>query len=113
MGLEKFVVPSDIGGRYSVLTDVGLIPIAAAGLNIRELLSGALTASKEYTVLFKENNALRYAALRQQYREAGKDIEIFASYEPKLNYIKEWLKQLRIRRKGWTWDIPSFCNFYN
>lgn len=94
MGLEKFVVPSDIGGRYSVLTDVGLIPIAAAGLNIRELLSGALTASKEYTVLFKENNALRYAALRQQYREAGKDIEIFASYEPKLNYIKEWLKQL-------------------
>ncbi len=103
-GYETFVVPDDIGGRYSVLTAVGLLPIAAAGCDIDALMEGAAAMRKELTEMaaassedaeeLEVNDAVSYAALRQQLYSWDKYIEIFESYDPDLKMFSEWLKQL-------------------
>lgn len=93
-GYETFVVPGDIGGRYSVLTAVGLLPIAVAGVDIEELMNGAKIARSEYSVLDSKNNAMRYAIARNLLHQRGKDIEMLVSYNPKLSFVQEWFKQL-------------------
>ena len=94
-GYETFVVPDEIGGRYSVLTAVGLLPIAAAGCDIDALMAGAASMREELTEKPEElNEALCYAALRQQLYDWDKYIEIFANYDPDLRLLGEWLKQL-------------------
>lgn len=90
-----FSIPEDIGGRYSVLTPVGLLPIAASGIDITEVLKGAKDAYKAYTSKdYMENDALLYAAIRNLLYKSGKLIEVLVSYEPKLSYFGEWYKQL-------------------
>ena len=91
-GYESFVVPEDIGGRYSVLTAVGLLPISVAGIDIDEMLSGAKKMMKPQ--LFLEDDAAMYAVARSRLFSSGKVIEVFESYEPRLFYFCEWLKQL-------------------
>ena len=92
---ETFVVPDDVGGRYSVLTPVGLLPIAVAGIDIVELLEGASFAEKVYANDDLDNNdAYKYAAYRNILNRKGKDIEIMSSYEPSMHYFIEWFKQL-------------------
>ena len=94
-GYEEFVVPDDIGGRFSVLTAVGLLPIAAAGCDIDALMEGAASMREELTKDREEiNEALCYAALRQQLYDWDKYIEIFVNYDPDLRLLGEWLKQL-------------------
>jgi len=94
-GYETFVVPDDIGGRYSVLTAVGLLPIAAAGIDIDDLMAGAAEAMAEYgDADLEKNDAYRYAVIRNILYSSGKKIEILASYEPSLHYLAEWWKQL-------------------
>jgi len=94
-GYESFVVPDNIGGRYSVLTPVGLLPIAAAGINIKAMLRGAKAAKTAYTKqsIYK-NDVHMYVALRNLLLRDQKVIEMLINYEPKLNYIAEWWKQL-------------------
>jgi len=89
-----FVVPDDIGGRYSVLTAVGLLPIAAAGINIDEIMQGAKDAYNEYAVYSKDNEAYKYVAIRNLLYRNGKKIEMLINYEPSLFYLGEWWKQL-------------------
>lgn len=94
-GYETFVVPDDIGGRFSVLTAVGLLPIAVSGADIDKLMEGA--ASGRALALekpFEENDSLKYAALRNILLRKGKVIEILANYEPSVHYVSEWWKQL-------------------
>jgi len=94
-GYETFVIPDDIGGRYSVLTAVGLLPIAAAGLNIDRMLEGAQHAYQTYlTDDLMNNEAYQYAAVRNALYRKGKTIEIMVNYEPNLHYFAEWWKQL-------------------
>lgn len=94
-GYESFVIPDEIGGRYSVLTAVGLLPIAVAGIDTDELLRGSHEAFIEYkNPNLKENECYKYALSRQLLNRRGKDIEILVSYEPSLQYIGEWWKQL-------------------
>jgi len=94
-GYETFVVPDDIGGRYSVLTAVGMLPIAVAGLNIDELMAGAAEARENYlTDNLAENDAYVYAVYRNILYNSGKQIEILANYEPCLHFVGEWWKQL-------------------
>ena len=94
-GYESFVVPDDIGGRYSVLTAVGLLPIAAAGCDIEELMAGAASMREELTADPEDfDEAICYAALRQQLYDWDKYIEIFVNYDPDLRLFAEWLKQL-------------------
>ena len=94
-GYDTYVVPDDVGGRYSVLTAVGLLPIAAAGGDIDALMEGAESARKYLCETAKDDNdALTYAAIRQQLYRSGKYIEIFANYDPDLRLFGEWLKQL-------------------
>ena len=94
-GYETFVVPDDVGGRYSVLTPVGLLPIAAAGADIRSLLGGAADALREYLAAPpEENDACRYAALRHMLFESGRAVEILVSYEPALASLGLWWQQL-------------------
>ncbi|MFI3251629.1 MAG: glucose-6-phosphate isomerase [bacterium] len=90
-GYKTFVVPDDVGGRFSVLSAVGLLPIACSGVDINQLLSGAKEASKNY--LNKNNDAVKYALIRNVLH-LTKDIEIFVTYEPKLKLLAEWWKQL-------------------
>jgi len=100
-GYESFVVPNDVGGRFSVLTAVGLLPIAVSGANIDELMEGA--ASGRESALnqpFEENDALCYAAVRNILHRKGKSVEILANYEPSLQYISEWWKQLYGESEG-------------
>ena len=92
-GYETFVIPDNVGGRYSVLTPVGLLPIAAAGIDIDKIITGAKTAMKKYSVV-EDNECYKYAVLRNILYKKGKKIEILASYEPKLHYFMEWWKQL-------------------
>lgn len=95
MGYESFIVPDDIGGRFSVLSAVGLLPIAAAGFDIDELMAGANEAMQYYTESsFEENEAMQYVAVRNQLYRSGKKMEILVNYEPKLKTISEWWKQL-------------------
>lgn len=94
-GWETFVVPDSVGGRFSVLTPVGLLPIAAAGHDIKALMDGANAARKEYTATdIRENDAYAYAALRNILYRKGKFSEILINYEPSLQYFGEWWKQL-------------------
>ena len=100
-GYESFVVPDDVGGRFSVLTAVGLLPIAVAGIDIDRLMSGAAAARKSALEKpYKENPALLYAAMRNIIHRKGKAIEILANYEPSLHYISEWWKQLYGESEG-------------
>ena len=92
---ETFVIPDNVGGRYSVLTAVGLLPIAASGINIDELMEGARTAQDRYSdENLKYNECYKYAALRNVLYEEEKNIEILVTYEPKMHYFIEWWKQL-------------------
>lgn len=94
-GYETFVVPDDVGGRFSVLTAVGLLPIAVAGIDIDELMLGARNAQNEFCDTDLEKNAaLKYAAVRNCFYNKGKKMECFVSYEPNMTMFNEWLKQL-------------------
>ena len=94
-GYETFVVPDDVGGRFSVLTAVGLLPIAVAGIDIDELMLGARNAQNELCDTDLEKNAaLKYAAVRNCFYNKGKKMECFVSYEPNMTMFNEWLKQL-------------------
>ena len=94
-GYEMFVIPDDVGGRYSVLTPVGLLPLAAAGYNINDMVEGAKRAMQDASdPLLSNNVAYQYAAYRYMLYQQGKKIEMLASYEPNMQYINEWWKQL-------------------
>ncbi|MCR5474991.1 MAG: glucose-6-phosphate isomerase [Lachnospiraceae bacterium] len=100
-GYESFVVPDDVGGRFSVLTAVGLLPIAVSGADIDKLMEGAKAAREEaLTAPFEENSALKYAAVRNILLRKGKQIEIMANYEPSVHFISEWWKQLYGESEG-------------
>ena len=101
MGYETFVVPDDIGGRFSVLSAVGLLPICAAGFDIDQLMLGAREQMEEaLTKDFEENPSIKYAAMRNILYRDGKKIEILVSYEPKLRNVMEWWKQLYGESEG-------------
>ncbi|MBR6618575.1 MAG: glucose-6-phosphate isomerase [Oscillospiraceae bacterium] len=93
-GYETFVVPDDVGGRFSVLTAVGLLPIAAAGCDIDKLMEGAAKAQKAYEADFEENDCYKYAALRNILYRKGKSTELLVSYDPSFAMMSEWYKQL-------------------
>ena len=94
-GYETFVIPDEIGGRYSVLTAVGLLPIAVAGIDISKIMEGALSGQEDYNnENIEENPCYQYAALRNILYRKGKAIEILVNYEPSLQYFAEWWKQL-------------------
>lgn len=93
-GYETFVIPDDVGGRFSVLTPVGLLPIACSGVDIDELMAGARAAQNDYTAPFAENDCYKYAAIRNILNRKGKEIEMLINYEPRLHYFGEWWKQL-------------------
>ena len=100
-GYETFVVPDDVGGRFSVLTAVGLLPIAASGADIDALMAGAAFARENaLNAPFEENNSLQYAALRNIFLRKGKSVEVTANYEPSLHYVSEWWKQLYGESEG-------------
>ena len=94
-GYETFVVPDDVGGRFSVLTAVGLLPIAVSGADIDKLMEGA-ASGRELALnnKFEDNDALKYAAVRNILHRKGKAVEILANYEPSVHYVSEWWKQL-------------------
>ena len=94
-GYETFVIPDYVGGRYSVLTAVGLLPIAAAGIDISEIMAGAKDAMERYSdPNLKNNECYQYAAVRNILHAKGKNIELMINYEPSLHYFGEWWKQL-------------------
>ena len=101
-GYPTFVIPDDVGGRFSVLTPVGLLPLAAAGVDIAALVRGAQEMERATAdgTPFEKNPAAVYAAVRNELYEGGKKIEILGSYEPKLQYINEWWKQLYGESEG-------------
>ena len=101
-GYPTFVIPDDVGGRFSVLTPVGLLPLAVAGVNIAELVRGAreMEHATGEEVPFAENPSARYAVVRNELYRSGKRIEILGSYEPRLQYINEWWKQLYGESEG-------------
>ncbi len=101
MGYETFVVPDNIGGRFSVLTAVGLLPIAVAGIDIEQLMAGAKEGEEKYSnPNLLENDAYKYAAIRNILYNKGKTVEIMANYTPELTYISEWWKQLYGESEG-------------
>lgn len=113
-GYEAFVIPDDVGGRYSVLTAVGLLPIAAAGINIDEMLNGAKNAYQDFknsSVL--ENECYQYAAIRNILYNKGKTLELMANYEPSLSCLGEWWKQLFGESEGKDLKgiFPATVNF--
>ena len=100
-GYETFVIPDNVGGRFSVLTTVGLLPIACAGINIEKLMSGAKLAQDNYNdSKLKYNECYQYAVLRNILYKQNKTVEVFANYEPRLHYMTEWLKQLYGESEG-------------
>lgn len=100
-GYESFVVPDDVGGRFSVLTAVGLLPIAVSGADIDRLMEGAANGRrKALEAPYEENGALLYAAIRNILLRKGKNVEIVANYEPSLHYVSEWWKQLYGESEG-------------
>lgn len=100
-GYETFVVPDDVGGRFSVLTAVGLLPIAVAGIDIDELMAGAKEAQDSLNAeSVEENDVLKYAAVRNAFYNKGKKLECFVSYEPCMAMFNEWLKQLFAESEG-------------
>ena len=101
-GYKTFIIPDDVGGRFSVLTPVGLLPIAVAGINIRELVKGAadMEQATDEKVPFAQNIASVYAATRNALYAKGKKVEILANFHPKMHYIGEWWKQLYGESEG-------------
>ena len=100
-GYETFVVPDDVGGRFSVLTAVGLLPIAVSGADIDKLMEGAASGRElALNQPFESNDALQYAAIRNILHRKGKTVEILANYEPSLHYVSEWWKQLYGESEG-------------
>ena len=101
-GYASFVIPDNVGGRFSVLTPVGLLPIAVAGFDIRAFVKGAVEMEKATAadVSFEENLAAQYAAVRNAIYASGKKIEILVNYQPKLHYVSEWWKQLYGESEG-------------
>ena len=100
-GYQTFVVPDDVGGRFSVLTAVGLLPIAVSGADTDKLMEGAASGRKmALEAPFEENDALQYAALRNIMLRKGKAVEILANYEPSVHYVSEWWKQLYGESEG-------------
>ncbi|WP_177160025.1 glucose-6-phosphate isomerase [uncultured Fusobacterium sp.] len=97
---ETFTIPDDVGGRFSVLTPVGLLPIAAAGIDIDALMAGAREAQNDYTAPYAENDCYKYAAVRNLLLRKRKCIELLINYEPKLHYVAEWWKQLYGESEG-------------
>lgn len=94
-GYESFVIPDDVGGRYSVLTAVGLLPIATAGLDIDKMMAGAAAAADKYSnPNLAENQSYQYAAVRNALYRKGKSIELLVNFEPSLHFVSEWWKQL-------------------
>lgn len=115
-GYKTFVIPDNVGGRFSVLTPVGLLPIACAGFNIKKLVEGAIAMEKacDISVPFSENPAAQYAAVRNGlYSEVGKKIEIIVNFQPKLHYFSEWWKQLYGESEGKDGKgiFPASCDF--
>lgn len=115
-GYKTFVIPNNVGGRFSVLTPVGLLPIACAGFDIKALVNGAADMEKATapSVPFAENIAAQYAAVRNAlYTEKGKKIEIMVNYQPKLHFIAEWWKQLYGESEGKEHKgiFPASCDF--
>lgn len=112
-GYETFVVPDDVGGRYSVLTAVGLLPIAVAGCDIEALMAGAAEAQKELTADFDNNDCYKYAALRNILYRKGKNVEMLVSYEPSFVTMAEWYKQLFGESEGKDQKglMPTSCIF--
>lgn len=113
-GYETFVIPDDVGGRFSVFTPVGLLPIAASGIDIDRLMEGARSARETaITAGFDTNAALRYAAYRYYFYKTGKEIEILANYEPSFHYVFEWWKQLFGESEGKNSKglVPVFGDF--
>ena len=100
-GYKRYIVPDDIGGRYSVMTPVGLLPIAASGVDLDAFLQGFRGAEQEYAEeCIETNQAYRYALARNLLLDQGKSIEIFTQYKPRLSYLSEWLKQLYGESEG-------------
>ena len=99
-GYETFVIPDDVGGRFSVLTAVGLLPIAAAGIDIDEMMKGAQDARAEFEKPFDDNICYQYAAIRNILNRKGKCIELMVNYEPALTFFSEWWKQLYGESEG-------------
>ncbi|MDD4922468.1 MAG: glucose-6-phosphate isomerase [Bacteroidales bacterium] len=101
-GYKTYVIPDNIGGRYSVLTPVGLVPIAVAGFDIKQLVAGAVAMEKVCgpDTSFEENPAAVYAATRNELYKSGKKIEIMVNYHPKLHFVSEWWKQLYGESEG-------------
>jgi len=112
-GYETFVVPDDVGGRFSVLTAVGLLPIAAAGADIEAMMKGAQAAIKDSQAPFADNACLQYVAFRNLLYRDGKYIEMLINYEPRLQYIAEWWKQLYGESEGKEGKgiFPASANF--
>ena len=113
-GYKTFVVPDNVGGRYSVLTPVGLLPIVLAGFDVREMLAGAKEMEKACSERSEDNPALKYAAMRNLlYSESGKKVEILVAYNPKLQYLGEWWKQLFGESEGKELKgiFPASVNF--
>lgn len=115
-GYKSFVIPDNVGGRFSVLTPVGLLPIAVAGFDVKQLVAGAAEMEKACgkDVAFEENPAAIYAATRQAlYTQAGKKIEIVCNFQPKLHYFAEWWKQLYGESEGKDLKgiFPAACDF--
>jgi glucose-6-phosphate isomerase len=100
-GYESFIIPDDVGGRYSVLTAVGLLPIAVSGVSIEDMMKGAKDASVDFNnPNLAENAAYQYAAVRNALYNKGKTIELMVNYEPGLHYVSEWWKQLYGESEG-------------
>lgn len=112
-GYTTFIIPDDVGGRFSVLTPVGLLPIAMAGFDIRALLAGARDMQRICTVNEKSNPSVQYAAARNALYAAGKKIEILVNYNPRLQYLGEWWKQLYGESEGKDGKgiFPASVNF--
>ena len=115
-GYKSFIIPDNVGGRFSVLTPVGLLPIAVAGFDVKQLVAGAAKMEKACgkDVAFEENPAAIYAATRQAlYTQAGKKIEIVCNFQPKLHYFAEWWKQLYGESEGKDQKgiFPAACDF--
>lgn len=112
-GYETFVVPDDVGGRFSVLTAVGLLPIAVSGADIEKIMIGAAKAKREFNNQSKENPCLKYVALRNIFYRKGKSIEMLINYEPSLSCFAEWWKQLYGESEGKEQKgiFPASANF--
>ncbi len=115
-GYKSFIIPDNVGGRFSVLTPVGLLPIAVAGFDVKQLVAGAADMEKacDKDIAFEENPAAIYAATRQAlYTQAGKKIEIVCNFQPKLHYFAEWWKQLYGESEGKDQKgiFPAACDF--